>query len=202
MAPRVLVSDDLSSTAVQILRDRGIEVDFDPTLGKDKERLASVIAGYDGLAIRSATKVTAKLLDAAPRLRVVGRAGIGVDNVDIPAASRKGVIVMNTPFGNAITTAEHAIAMMFALARQIHHDGARRNADLRGGETDALGGIHRLDHVVEQGPQRVVEGFDGTCLDLEAGVGSDQDFAERHAGLGRRGARRGQAALAGRAVAR
>jgi len=128
MAPRVLVSDDLSSTAVQILRDRGIEVDFDPTLGKDKERLASVIAGYDGLAIRSATKVTAKLLDAAPRLRVVGRAGIGVDNVDIPAASRKGVIVMNTPFGNAITTAEHAIAMMFAAARQIPEANASTHA--------------------------------------------------------------------------
>ena len=128
MAPRVLVSDDLSPTAVQILRDRGIEVDFDPTLGKDKERLASVIAGYDGLAIRSATKVTAKLLDAAPRLRVVGRAGIGVDNVDIPAASRKGVIVMNTPFGNAITTAEHAIAMMFAAARQIPEANASTHA--------------------------------------------------------------------------
>jgi D-3-phosphoglycerate dehydrogenase len=128
MAPRVLVSDDLSPTAVQILRDRGIEVDFDPTLGKDKERLASVIAGYDGLAIRSATKITAKLLDAAPRLRVVGRAGIGVDNVDIPAASRKGVIVMNTPFGNAITTAEHAIAMMFAAARQIPEANASTHA--------------------------------------------------------------------------
>ena len=128
MAPRVLVSDDLSPTAVQILRDRGIEVDFDPTLGKDKERLAAVIGDYDGLAIRSATKVTAKLLEGARRLRVVGRAGIGVDNVDIPAASRKGVIVMNTPFGNAITTAEHAIAMMFAVARQIPEASASTHA--------------------------------------------------------------------------
>ena len=128
MAPRVLVSDDLSPTAVQILRDRGIEVDFDPTLGKDKERLAAVIGDYDGLAIRSATKVTAKLLEGAGRLRVVGRAGIGVDNVDIPAASRKGVIVMNTPFGNAITTAEHAIAMMFAVARQIPEASASTHA--------------------------------------------------------------------------
>ncbi|HHC29564.1 MAG TPA: phosphoglycerate dehydrogenase, partial [Rhodobacterales bacterium] len=119
MAPKVLVSDKLSETAVQIFRDRGIEVDFDPTIGKDKDRLLEVIGKYDGLAIRSATKVTAKLLDAADNLKVVARAGIGVDNVDIPAASKKGVIVMNTPFGNSITTAEHAIAMMLAVARQI-----------------------------------------------------------------------------------
>jgi D-3-phosphoglycerate dehydrogenase len=119
MAPRVLVSDELSETAVQIFRNRGIEVEYLPQVGKDKEALAGIIGGFDGLAIRSATKVTAKLLEKADRLRVVGRAGIGVDNVDIPAASRKGVIVMNTPFGNSITTAEHAIAMMFAVARQI-----------------------------------------------------------------------------------
>ena len=119
MAPRVLVSDELSETAVQIFRDRGVEVDYMPKLGKDKEALAAIIDQYDGLAIRSATKVTEKLLANATRLKVVGRAGIGVDNVDIPAASKKGVIVMNTPFGNSITTAEHAIAMMFAVARQI-----------------------------------------------------------------------------------
>ncbi len=119
MAPKVLVSDELSETAVQIFRDRGVEVDYMPKLGKDKEKLAEIIGDYDGLAIRSATKVTAKLLDGADRLKVIGRAGIGVDNVDIPAASKKGVIVMNTPFGNSITTAEHAIALMFAVARQI-----------------------------------------------------------------------------------
>lgn len=119
MAPRVLVSDELSETAVQIFRDRGIEVDFQPKLGKDKEKLLEIIGNYDGLAIRSATKVTEKLIGAASRLKVVGRAGIGVDNVDIPAASRRGIIVMNTPFGNSITTAEHAIALMFAVARQI-----------------------------------------------------------------------------------
>ena len=119
MAPRVLVSDALSETAVQIFRDRGIEVDFEPKLGKDKEKLLEVIGQYDGLAIRSATKVTEKLIAAAENLKVVGRAGIGVDNVDIPAASRRGIIVMNTPFGNSITTAEHAIAMMFAVARQL-----------------------------------------------------------------------------------
>ena len=128
MAPRVLVSDALSETAVQIFRDRGIDVTFDPSLGKDKERLAEVIGAYDGLAIRSATKVTEKLLAAAPRLKVVGRAGIGVDNVDIPAASRRGVIVMNTPFGNSITTAEHAIALMMALARQIPEANASTQA--------------------------------------------------------------------------
>src|SRR5690606_17056808 len=112
--PKVLVSDKLSETAVQIFRDRGVEVDYMPDLGKDKEKLAEVIGQYDGLAIRSATKVTEKLLERAANLKVVGRAGIGVDNVDIPAASKKGVIVMNTPFGNSVTTAEHAIAMMFA----------------------------------------------------------------------------------------
>lgn len=117
--PKVLVSDKLSETAVQIFRDRGIDVDFMPELGKDKEKLAEIISDYDGLAIRSATKVTDKLLENAPNLRVVGRAGIGTDNVDKITASKKGVIVMNTPFGNMITTAEHAIAMMFAVARQI-----------------------------------------------------------------------------------
>lgn len=119
MAPRVLVSDKLSETAVKIFRDRGVDVDFYPDMGKDKEKLREIIGRYDGLAIRSATKVTAKLIEAADNLKVVGRAGIGVDNVDIPAASRRGIIVMNTPFGNSITTAEHAIAMMLAVARQI-----------------------------------------------------------------------------------
>ena len=128
MAPRVLVSDELSETAVQIFRDRGVDVDYMPRLGRDKDALAAVIDQYDGLAIRSATKVTAKLLEGATRLKVIGRAGIGVDNVDIPAASRRGVIVMNTPFGNSITTAEHAIAMMFALARQIPEANASTQA--------------------------------------------------------------------------
>jgi D-3-phosphoglycerate dehydrogenase len=128
MAPRVLVSDKLSETAVQIFRDRGIDVDFDPSLGKDKERLAEAIGRYDGLAIRTATKVTEKLLEHAPNLKVVGRAGIGVDNVDIPAASKRGVIVMNTPFGNSITTAEHAISMMLAVARQIPEANASTHA--------------------------------------------------------------------------
>src|ERR1700735_914293 len=119
MTAKVLISDALSPAAVAIFKDRGIEVDFQPNLGKDKEKLAETINGFDGLAIRSATKVTAKMLEQAKSLKVIGRAGIGVDNVDIPAATAHGVIVMNTPFGNSITTAEHAIALMFALARQI-----------------------------------------------------------------------------------
>ncbi len=117
--PRVLVSDALSPTAVQIFSDNGCEVDFKPDLGKDKDALLAVIDQYDGLAIRSATKATEKLIDAATNLKVIGRAGIGVDNVDLKAASRRGIIVMNTPFGNSITTAEHAISMMMAVARQI-----------------------------------------------------------------------------------
>jgi len=128
MAPKVLVSDKLSETAVQIFKDRGIDVTFDPSIGKDKDKLLDVIGQYDGLAIRSATKVTEKIIAAAPNLKVIGRAGIGVDNVDIPEASKKGIIVMNTPFGNSITTAEHAIAMMFAVARQIPEANASTHA--------------------------------------------------------------------------
>lgn len=126
--PKVLVSDKLSETAVQIFRDNGIDVDFEPALGKDKDALLAKIGEYDGLAIRSATKATEKLLNAATNLKVIGRAGIGVDNVDLKAASKKGVIVMNTPFGNSITTAEHAIAMMFAVARQIPEASASTHA--------------------------------------------------------------------------
>ncbi|WP_439143747.1 phosphoglycerate dehydrogenase [Planktotalea sp.] len=128
MAPKVLVSDKLSETAVQIFRDAGIDVDFQPDLGKDKDKLAEVIGQYDGLAIRSATKVTEKILNAATNLKVIARAGIGTDNIDKVAASKKGVIVMNTPFGNMITTAEHAIAMMFSVARQIPEASASTHA--------------------------------------------------------------------------
>ena len=119
MAPRVLISDALSPAAIAIFKDRGVDVDFQPELGKDKDKLSEIIGNYDGLAIRSATKVTSKILEKAAHLKVIGRAGIGVDNVDIPAATGKGIIVMNTPFGNSITTAEHAITLMLALARQI-----------------------------------------------------------------------------------
>src|SRR3954471_22416231 len=115
--PRVLISDKLSPAAVDIFRRRGLEVDLKP--GLSPPDLRAIIGPYDGLAVRSATKVTRELLDAATSLKVVGRAGIGVDNVDIRSATARGVVVMNTPHGNTITTAEHAIAMMFALARQI-----------------------------------------------------------------------------------
>ena len=118
-APKVLISDKLSAAAVQIFKDRGIDVDFQPDLGKDKDALLAAIPNYDGLAIRSASKATAKIIEAATNLKVIGRAGIGTDNIDKDAASKAGIIVMNTPFGNMITTAEHAIAMMFAVARQI-----------------------------------------------------------------------------------
>jgi D-3-phosphoglycerate dehydrogenase len=127
-APKVLISDALSPAAVQIFKDRGIDVDFQPALGKDKEKLAEIIGNYDGLAIRSATKVTARILENASNLKVIGRAGIGVDNVEIPAATAKGIIVMNTPFGNSITTAEHAISLMLALARQIPEADASTQA--------------------------------------------------------------------------
>jgi D-3-phosphoglycerate dehydrogenase len=127
-APKVLISDALSPAAVQIFRDRGIDVDFQPALGKDKEKLAEIIGNYDGLAIRSATKATAKIIEKATRLKVIGRAGIGVDNVEIPAATAKGIIVMNTPFGNSITTAEHAITLMLSLAREIPQADASTQA--------------------------------------------------------------------------
>ena len=128
MAPKVLISDKLSEAAVQIFRDRGIDVDFMPDLGKDKEALLAAIPKYDGLAIRSATKATEKIINAADSLKVIGRAVIGTDNIDKDAASKKGIIVMNTPFGNMTTTAEHAIAMMFAVARQIPEASASTHA--------------------------------------------------------------------------
>ncbi len=117
MTPKVLIADELSPRALDIFRERGIEADL--RTGMTPDELAAAIADYDGLAVRSATKVTAKVLAAAPRLKVVGRAGIGVDNIDVAAATARGVVVMNTPYGNAITTAEHAIALMMALARQL-----------------------------------------------------------------------------------
>jgi D-3-phosphoglycerate dehydrogenase len=124
--PKVLISDKLSPAAVEIFRNRGIEVDLKP--GLSPADLRAIIGEYDGLAIRSATKVTKELLDVAPRLKVVGRAGIGVDNVDVRSATARGVVVMNTPHGNTITTAEHAVAMMFALARQIPEASASTKA--------------------------------------------------------------------------
>ncbi len=126
MTVRVLISDKMDPRAAAIFRERGIDVDEKPGLSPDE--LKAIIGDYDGLAIRSATKATKALLEAATNLKVVGRAGIGVDNVDIPAATARGVVVMNTPFGNSITTAEHAIALMFALARQLPEADASTQA--------------------------------------------------------------------------
>ncbi len=124
--PKVLISDKMSPLAARILRERGIEVDERTDLSK--EELADVIGAYDGLIVRSATKVTPKVLARAERLKVIGRAGIGVDNIDVAEATARGIVVMNTPFGNAITTAEHAIALMLSLARQIPQANASTHA--------------------------------------------------------------------------
>jgi D-3-phosphoglycerate dehydrogenase len=126
--PKVLISDTLSPQAVEIFKKAHIEVDV--KTGLSEADLIAIIGDYDGLAIRSATKVNAKVLAAATKLKVVGRAGIGVDNVDLSAATSSNVLVMNTPFGNSVTTAEHTIAMMLALARQIPH----ANATTQGGK--------------------------------------------------------------------
>ena len=126
--PKVLIADKLSPAAVEIFKQRG--VDADVKTGLKPEELLAIIDQYDGLAVRSSTKVTKDVLAKATKMKVVGRAGIGVDNVDVDAATSRGVVVMNTPFGNAITTAEHAISMMMALARQI----PSANASTHGGK--------------------------------------------------------------------
>lgn len=125
-SPKVLISDKLDPLAVEIFKNKGIEVDFKPGLSPEEQ--LEIIGDYDGLAVRSATKATPELIKAGKKLKVIGRAGIGVDNIDIPTATENGVVVMNTPFGNSITTAEHAIAMMFALARQIPEANASTHA--------------------------------------------------------------------------
>ena len=124
---RVLIADKMDPRAAAVFRERGIEVDEKPGLAPDE--LAGIIGDYDGLAVRSSTRVTPAVMDAGlPRLKVIGRAGIGVDTIDVPAASARGIVVMNTPFGNSITTAEHAIAMLFALAREIPDANASTQA--------------------------------------------------------------------------
>ncbi len=120
---KVLISDNLAPVGAQILRDAGLEVDINT--GLSPEELKKEIPKYDGLVIRSATKVTEEIIEAADNLRVVGRAGIGLDNVNIPAASKRGIVVMNAPDGNATTAAEHAIAMMMSMTRNIPQATAR-----------------------------------------------------------------------------
>ena len=115
--PRVLIADQLSTAALAVFRGRGIEADVKPGLSKDQ--LLEIISGYDAVALRSATKITSDVLRTAKNLKVIGRAGIGVDNIDVPAATASGVIVMNAPFGNSITTAEHTVALLMALARDL-----------------------------------------------------------------------------------
>lgn len=136
---KVLVSDKLADIGIKMFEDaKGIDVDV--KVGLSPDELKAIIGQYDGLVIRSATKVTKDILDAASRLKVVGRAGIGLDNVDIPSATKKGIVVMNTPEGNVVTTAEHAIAMMLALSRNIPQgtsslkDGRWEKKNLQGKE--------------------------------------------------------------------
>ncbi|QPC43957.1 phosphoglycerate dehydrogenase [Kaustia mangrovi] len=126
MAPRVLIADKMSARAVDVLTERGVEADV--KTGLDRDQLIEIINDYDGVIVRSATKITEKVIEASERLKVVGRAGIGVDNIDVKAATAKGIIVMNAPSGNAITTAEHAISMMMALARQVPQANASTHA--------------------------------------------------------------------------
>ena len=115
---KVLVSDNLGEVGVRMFeQEEGIDVDV--KTGLPPEELTAIIGDYDALVIRSSTKVTDTLLEAAKNLKVVGRAGIGLDNVDIPAATKRGIVIMNTPTGNVITTAEHALAMMMSLSRNI-----------------------------------------------------------------------------------
>jgi D-3-phosphoglycerate dehydrogenase len=115
---KVLVADDLSRRGVDILRQaKGIEVDV--KVGLSAAELVGAIGGYHGLVVRSATKVTPAILEAASSLRIIGRAGIGVDNIDVPAASRRGIIVENTPAGNATTAAEHALCLLMSMARHV-----------------------------------------------------------------------------------
>jgi D-3-phosphoglycerate dehydrogenase / 2-oxoglutarate reductase len=169
--PKVLISDKMSPLAENVFKARGVEVDVKP--GMTPEELKACIGEYDGLAIRSATKATPEILEAASNLKVVGRAGIGVDNVNIPAATQNGIVVMNTPFGNSITTAEHAISMMMAVARQIPqanastHDGKWEKSRFMGvelmGKTLGIIGCGNIGSVVAdraQGLKMKVIGYD------------------------------------------
>ena len=153
---KVLISDTLSFHAKEIFLSKGIEVDVKTNLSE--ENLIKEIKIYDALVVRSNTKVNKKIIESARKLKVVGRAGTGADNIDIKAASKQGIIVMNTPFGNSITTAEHAIALMFSLARRIPqaskstHSGKWEKSKFMGselfGKTLGLIGCGRIGSIV------------------------------------------------------
>ncbi|MCI5050296.1 MAG: phosphoglycerate dehydrogenase [Rickettsiales bacterium] len=154
--PKVLISDKLSPKAKEIFESNNIDVDV--KVGMSEDELLACIGEYDGLAIRSATTVTEKVLQTATNLKVVGRAGIGVDNVDIKAATANGVVVMNTPFGNSVTTAEHALSLLMSMARKIPqanastHDGKWEKSKFMGteisGKTLGLIGCGNIGSIV------------------------------------------------------
>lgn len=154
--PKVLIADKMSPLAAEVFKSRGVDVDVKPGLSPEEQ--AAIIGEYDGVAVRSATKIKGAVLEAADNLKVIGRAGIGVDNIDVPGATAKGIVVMNTPFGNSITTAEHAIAMLMALARQIPdantstHDGKWEKSRFMGvelmGKTLGIIGCGNIGSVV------------------------------------------------------
>jgi len=169
---RVLLSDSLSAQGVEVLK-RHPELQVDIKTGLKPAELAAIIAPYDALLIRSSTTVTREVIERADSLKVIGRAGVGVDNVDLEAATRRGIVVMNSPHGNSVTTAEHTISMMMALARKI----PAANAVLKGGKWDrgkftgaevcgkvlgvvGLGNIGRIVADRAQGLKMKVIGFD------------------------------------------
>src|SRR5919205_3651791 len=125
---KIFVADDVNEGGLAPLREAGFEVE--KRTGLKGDELAEAVAGADGLVVRSETKVTAPLLEAAGRLRVIGRAGVGVDNIDVAAATQRGVVVMNAPDGNTLTTAEHTLALLLALARRV----PQAHASLRAGK--------------------------------------------------------------------
>ncbi len=177
--PKVLIADKMDAVCAEILKQKGVEVDSKPGLSPDE--LKNAIGDYDAVAVRSTTKISAEVLTGAKALKVIGRAGIGVDTIDVPAATSAGVIVMNTPFGNSVTTAEHTVAMMMALARQIPqanastHEGKWEKSKFMGvelmGKTLGVIGCGNIGAIVidrAQGLKMRVIGFDPFLSDARA----------------------------------
>src|ERR1700726_4586615 len=129
--PKVLVADPISSKGVELLESGG-QLLVEVRTGLKEIELLAIAAEYSAIVVRSQTKITAKVIDAAKRLKVVGRAGVGVDNVDVDAATRRGVIVMNTPGGNTVSTAEHAFSLLVSIARNI----PQAHASMKAGQWD------------------------------------------------------------------